>query len=111
MSRRRAAGAAEAAPVFAALGDETRLGLLSRLCASGPQSISGLTAGVTISRQAVTKHLDVLAGAGLVRDARRGRERIWKVEPTRLGEARRYLDEISKGWDEALDRLKRMVEE
>jgi DNA-binding transcriptional ArsR family regulator len=107
----RATGLAEAAPLFAALGDETRLGILSRLCAGGPQSIAGLTAGAAVSRQAVTKHLDVLAGAGLVRGARRGRERVWAVEPARLDEARGYLAEISKGWDEALERLRRLVEE
>ena len=62
-------------------------------------------------RQAVTKHLHVLAGAGLVRDARRGRDRIWELEPDKLAEARRTLDEISKRWDEPLDHLKRYVEE
>ena len=113
MSRRsaRAAGVAEAAPVFAALGDETRLGLVSRLCEGGPWSIARLTDGFPVTRQAVTKHLHVLAGAGLVRDVRRGRERIWELEPDKLAEARRALDELSKRWDEALDRLKAYVEE
>jgi DNA-binding transcriptional ArsR family regulator len=107
----RAAGVAQAAPVFAALGDETRLALVTRLCGAGPWSIARLTAGSDMTRQAVTKHLHVLAGAGLVRDARRGRERVWELEPDRLAEVRRTLDEISRRWDEALDRLKRYVEE
>ncbi len=113
MSRRsaRAAGLVQTAPVFAALGDETRLALVARLCEGGPRSIARLTAGSAVTRQAVTKHLHVLAGAGLVRDARRGRERIWELEPYKLIEARRTLDEISKRWDEALDRLKSYVEE
>src|SRR5271154_3902335 len=85
-----------AAPVFAALGDETRLALVARLCAGGPRSITHLTEGSAITRQAITKHLQVLAGAGLVRDVRQGRERIWEFEGERLEEARRYLDEISK---------------
>jgi DNA-binding transcriptional ArsR family regulator len=100
-----------AAPVFAALGDETRLALVTRLSAGGPRSIRHLTAGSAITRQAITKHLQVLAGAGLVRDVRQGRERIWEFEGERLDEARRYLDEISKGWDRALGRLKKLVEE
>jgi DNA-binding transcriptional ArsR family regulator len=112
MSRRSAtAGLAQAAPLFAALGDETRLELVARLSQGGPWSIARLTAGSDITRQAVTKHLHVLAGAGLVRDARRGRERIWELEPDKLDEARRALDQISRSWDEALDRLKSFVEE
>lgn len=105
------AGLAKAAPVFAALGDQTRLALVTRLCGGGPQSITRLTTGSAVTRQAITKHLDVLAGAGLVRDLWRGRERIWELDPDRLAEARRYLDQISKGWDEALARLKKFVEE
>ena len=101
---------ARTAPVFAALGDETRLALMARLCAGRPLSIAQLTVGTAVTRQAITKHLHVLADAGLVRDARRGRERIWKLETSRLDEARRYLDAISKRWDEALDRLKSFVE-
>src|SRR5215208_3626562 len=98
MSRRnaRAAGLADAAPVFAALGDETRLALVARLCEGGPWSIARLTDGCNVTRQAVTKHLHVLADAGLVRDARRGRERLWELEPDKLVEARRALDQISK---------------
>jgi DNA-binding transcriptional ArsR family regulator len=99
----------DAAPVFAALGDETRLKLVRRLCA-GPGSITQLTAGTAVTRQAITKHLQVLAGAGLVKDVRRGREHIWEFEAARLEEARRCLDEISRQWDAALDRLRDFVE-
>ena len=113
MLRRSAgpAGVVSRAPVFAALGDETRLALVDRLCASGPQSIALLTTGSAVTRQAVTKHLHVLAGAGLVRDVRRGRERIWELEPEGLDEARGSLDEISQRWDEALSRLRRFDED
>jgi DNA-binding transcriptional ArsR family regulator len=98
------------APLFAALGDETRLRLVSRLCENGPMSIAKLTAGSEVTRQAITKHLEVLADAGLVRGTRDGRERVWELAPRRLEEARRYLDLISKQWDEALGRLKVFVE-
>ncbi len=114
MSPRSAAqltGPAEAAPVFAALGDKTRLALMTRLGASQPLSIAELARGIPLTRQAVTKHLEVLSHAGLVRDFRRGRERMWQPEAQRLGEARRYLDAISKRWDDALARLKAYVEE
>jgi DNA-binding transcriptional ArsR family regulator len=100
-----------AAPVFAALGDETRLALVARLSSEGPLSISRLTAGSAVTRQAVTKHLDVLATAGLVSDVRRGRERIWELAPDQMETARAYLEHVSKRWDKALDRLKKFVEE
>jgi DNA-binding transcriptional ArsR family regulator len=100
-----------AAPVFAALGDTTRLALLDRLSTSGPLSITRLTAGTTITRQAITKHLHVLADAGLVRDVRSGREHHWELAPERLGEARRSLDQIAAQWDLALARLKSFVED
>jgi DNA-binding transcriptional ArsR family regulator len=99
------------APVFAALGDETRLALVARLSHGGPQSIARLTAGSEVTRQAITKHLGVLEEAGLARHVRRGRERIWELDTRRLGEARRYLDQISRGWDEALGRLRTLVED
>ena len=98
------------APVFAALGDGTRLRLVAMLCAGGAFSIAQLTAGTDISRQAVTKHLRILADAGLVRDARLGRERLWAFEPARMEEARRSLDEIARQWDQALGKLKAVVE-
>ncbi|MGH2584364.1 MAG: ArsR/SmtB family transcription factor [Dehalococcoidia bacterium] len=102
---------AQAAPLFAALGDETRLALVARLSAAGPLSITRLTRGSAVTRQAITKHLNVLAGAGLVHDIRRGRERIWELDTDRLDEARRWLDQIEQQWDEALSRLKAFVEE
>jgi DNA-binding transcriptional ArsR family regulator len=96
--------------IFAALGDKTRLDLVARLCSGGPLSITRLTAGADVTRQAITKHLNILAGAGLVKDIRVGRERLWEVETRQLDEARRCLDRISGQWDEALGRLKLAVE-
>lgn len=104
------AAAREAAPLFAALGDPTRLLLLGRLSTGGPGSIAQLAEKAQVSRQAITKHLEVLAGAGLVRSNRQGRERIWELEPRRLDDAHDYLEQISKHWDAALDRLKQLVE-
>jgi DNA-binding transcriptional ArsR family regulator len=98
------------ASVFAALGDETRLKLASMLC-TGDRSIAELTAGTDITRQGVTKHLSVLAKAGLVRDVWSGRERRWQLEPERLLDARRSLELIEQQWDAALMRLKRAVEQ
>ena len=103
--------AREAAPVFAALGDPTRLRLVSRLCNDGPLSIARLSDGARVTRQAITKHLHTLAVAGLVRDSRQGRERVWELAPRRLESAQLYLDSISRQWDEALGRLKAFVEE
>src|SRR3954452_21196798 len=99
----------DAAPLFAALGDETRLGLLLRLSNEGPGSSSHLGARAGVSRQAVAKHLGVLAGAGLIRDTRRGRERIWAIDRARFAEANDYLARISRQWDAALTRLKVFV--
>ena len=99
-----------AAPVFAALGDETRLGIVTRLCAEGPLSITRLTVGGGVTRQAVTKHLHVLADAGLAHSSQAGRERIWELEPRPLLSARECLSQISAQWDEALARLQRFVE-
>jgi DNA-binding transcriptional ArsR family regulator len=98
------------APVFAALGDVTRLQLVAVLCAGGAMSIASLTAGTDMTRQAVTKHLQVLADAGLVHDVKVGRERRWQFEAARLDEARRSLDAIAAQWDRALDRLKASLE-
>lgn len=102
---------ARAAPIFAALGDETRLEIVKRLGSSGPFSIAQLSAGRPVTRQAITKHLAVLAKAGLVRSRRRGRERIWSFEAKQIDEARRCLDRISEQWDQALERLKQFVED
>ncbi len=102
---------AGAAPVFAALGDETRLNIVHRLCARGPQSIVRLTDGTNMSRQAITKHLNALARAGLVRSERHGRERVWELEAKRLADARRYLDQVSQQWDDAIERLRAFVED
>jgi DNA-binding transcriptional ArsR family regulator len=99
-----------AAPVFAALGDAARLHIVSRLCEAGPLSISRLTAGTSISRQAVTKHLHALSNAGLIRGERCGRERIWRLEPRRLAEVQGHLDQISAQWDAAIERLRAFVE-
>jgi DNA-binding transcriptional ArsR family regulator len=98
------------APLFAALGDETRLTIVSRLCSGGPTSIAALTEGTGVTRQAITKHLLVLADAGLVRDVRRGRERVWDIEEHRLVMARRFLERISELWGDRLERLKKAVE-
>lgn len=98
------------APIFAALGDETRLRLIAVLCAGGAMSIAQLTSGTEITRQAVTKHLQVLAEAGLVHDVKVGRERQWEFEPTQLEEARRSLEVIAQQWDHALNKLKIAVE-
>jgi DNA-binding transcriptional ArsR family regulator len=105
-----AARAFEAAPVFAALGDRTRLHIVTRLSGGGRLSIARLTTGTRVSRQAVTKHLETLAHAGLVRSQRRGRERLWELETGRLARAGRYLEQISRDWDDALERLRKMVE-
>jgi DNA-binding transcriptional ArsR family regulator len=113
MSRSHSAAAirlTEAAPVFAALGDVTRIRLVARLSADGPLSISHLSEGTGVTRQAITKHLRAMGDAGLVRDTRRGRERIWELEPKRLEKARRSLDQISADWDSAINRLKAFVE-
>ena len=100
-----------AASTFAALGDATRLHVVSRLAREGPLSITALSEGVEVTRQAVTKHLEVLAGAGIVRSEWRGRERLWELKTRHLEEARRTLDVISERWDRAIERLKEMVEE
>jgi DNA-binding transcriptional ArsR family regulator len=101
----------EAAPVFAALGEATRLTLVARLCAEGPLSIARLSEGSGVTRQAITKHLQTLADAGVVQGTRAGRERIWQIETKRLENARRCLDQISSQWDAAIERLQAFVEE
>lgn len=98
------------APVFAALGDATRLKLVALLCAGGAMSITQLTAATDLSRQGVTKHLQVLAQAGLVRDEKLGRERLWRLEAARLAEAQQALAMIGRQWDDALLRLQAHLE-
>ena len=99
------------AAVFAALGDATRLSVVARLSAGEPQSIARLTDGTRLSRQAVTKHLRVLADAGVVRSIRVGRESLFELQPHPLAEVRDYLDRVSRRWDDALARLKAHVEQ
>jgi DNA-binding transcriptional ArsR family regulator len=99
------------APVFAALGDETRLSLVAKLCGGQPYSISQLTKGSKLTRQAITKHLRVLENAGLVRNIHEGRESRFEFDPKPVEEIRKYLDFVSAQWDEALSRLKSFVED
>lgn len=87
------------AALFGALGDATRLSLLSRLCASGPLSISQLTCGLGISRQAVTKHLRLLEACGLARGTRAGRERLFEFQPGAAELARAWLEGAVRAWD------------
>lgn len=111
-SRSKSSGTVnEAAPVFAALGDDTRLGLLRRLAAEGPLSITQLSEGTGVTRQAITRHLHTLGDAGLIRDRRRGRERLWELDPEQLKGTRIALDRIAMQWDDALDRLRTLVED
>ncbi len=98
------------ADVFAALGDPTRLRLVAVLCAGGAFSIAQLTANTDISRQGVTKHLQVLAEAGVVRDVKIGRERLWQLDPAQIEAARRTLETIGQQWETALGKLKAFVE-
>ena len=112
MSRTSSAAEAKltkAAPIFAALGDPTRLRVVARLCVDGPLSITHLSDGAKVTRQAITKHLRTLLDAGLVRGRRHGRERIWELEVKRLEIAHNCLDQISAQWDAALGRLKAFV--
>jgi DNA-binding transcriptional ArsR family regulator len=98
------------ASIFAALGDPRRLRIVARLSSEGPLSITGLASGSDVTRQAITKHLAVLADAGLVRGARTGRERLFELEPRPLGVAVRHLAAMSARWDAAIGRLRRDVE-
>lgn len=106
-----AAGVAEAAPLFDALGDPNRLRIVTRLCDEGPSSTSRVSAELPVTRQAVTKHLLALEAVGLVRSHRSGRERIWTVRTEPLGEASDYLVRLSERWDHVIDRLREFVEE
>ena len=107
MSKRRVdQSVAGAAVLFAALGDPTRMALLHRLSRDGPASISVLADDFHTTRQGVTKHLQVLAGAGIIAGKRRGREHVWAINASSLADAQRHLDLIARGWDDALARLK-----
>ena len=111
MSKRRVEqNLARVALLFAALGDETRLTLLNRLSHGGPASITVLAESFDLTRQGVTKHLQVLAGAGIIAGRREGREHVWALNAARLTEAMRCLDSIGRRWDDALSRLKLHVE-
>lgn len=101
----------EPARVFAALGDRTRLSLLTRLSDGQPRSIAALSVDTNLTRQAVTKHLHVLEEAGIVRSTRVGRESRFTYRPEPIAEARSYLDRVTAQWDDALLRLKRFVED
>ena len=103
-------GLAGAAILFAALGDPTRLALLQRLARGGPASISTLAADFDVSRQGITKHLHVLADAGVIDGERAGREHVWSMNPSRLAQAMRQIEVISRGWDSSLERLKAHLE-
>lgn len=107
---RRTANRRSHASVFAALGDETRLSLLNKLFRGQPRSISKLTHGSRLSRQAITKHLRVLQRAQIVRCSRSGRESLFEFNPQPIEELRSYLDFVSEQWDQTLSRLKSFVE-
>lgn len=106
-----AAAPADPAPVFAALGDATRLALVARLSDGQPRSIAQLTDGLDLTRQGVTKHLRVLQQAGIVASERVGRESRFAFTPAPIDEVRSYLDRVSRQWDAALGRLKAFVED
>jgi|SRR5690606_35976965 len=110
MSNAEARARADPAAVFAALGDPTRLALLRTLSDGRARSISALSEGSALTRQAVTKHLDVLARVGLVRRARVGRESRFTYRPEPIAQARAYLDTVSAQWHDALTRLRAHVE-
>lgn len=114
MSQKRRSGIAARrqtrAPIFAALGDETRLSLVAKLCSGQPYSISQLTRGSKLTRQAITKHLRVLQRAGIVHSAHRGRETRFEFDAEPIAGIKEYLDFVSRQWDQALSRLRAFVE-
>ena len=114
MSPKHSGGAAKRqayAPVFAALGDPTRLSLVAQLCSGQPYSISQLTEGSKLTRQAITKHLRVLEAAGMVHSVRTGRQSLFEFDPRPIKEINEYLSLVSEQWDQALARLKAFVED
>ena len=108
---RRAVKRLPHAPAFAALGDETRLSLVAKLCGGQPHSIAQLTQGSRLTRQAITKHLRVLEDVGIVRSIRAGRENLFEFNPKPIGDLKAYLDFVSEQWNQALTRLKSFVED
>ena len=98
------------APVFSALGDETRLSLVAKLCGGESRSISQLTEGSRLTRQAITRHLRVLERAKIVHSVQSGRESLFEFDPKPIEEIKEYLDLVSEQWDHALSRLKSFVE-
>ena len=110
-NNRKIAAQLPPAALFAALGDETRLGLVARLASGQPCSIVQLTEGSRLTRQAITKHLRVLANAGIVRCTRSGREALYEFQPRPIMEMHEYLESVSRQWDMALSRLKSFVEQ
>jgi DNA-binding transcriptional ArsR family regulator len=108
---RKAARLRAHAPVFAALGDDTRLSLVAKLADGRPYSISQLTEGSTLTRQAITKHLRVLENVGMVHSSRAGRESLFAFNPQPIQGMKEYLDLVSEQWDQALSRLKSFVED
>jgi len=114
MSRKNRSGVAASlrapAPIFAALGDKTRLALVARLCGGRPHSISQLTRGSRLTRQAITKHLRVLERAEIVRSVHVGRESLFELNPEPIEELKKYLEQVSAHWDRKLARLKLFVE-
>jgi DNA-binding transcriptional ArsR family regulator len=99
------------APLFDALGDANRLRIIMRLCDLGPSSTSQVTQVIPVTRQAASKHLQLLESAGLVTSTRRGRERVWTVQTEPLAQASDYLTQLSRRWDAAVERLRAFVEE
>ena len=98
------------APIFAALGDATRLKLVGRLVDGRARSIAQLADGLDLTRQGVTKHLRVLQRAGIVKARSVGRECRFTFVPEPVHRARSYLETVSAQWDDALARLKAFVE-
>jgi DNA-binding transcriptional ArsR family regulator len=103
--------AAATASLFGALGDPHRLDMIIGLCDAGPRSTLQVAQSIPLSRQAATKHLEVLEAVGAVRSSKQGRERIWTVEPRPLAAAGDYLSALSRRWDGVIDRLTAFVED
>jgi DNA-binding transcriptional ArsR family regulator len=111
VTAKRRSALEDRALAFAALGDETRLALMGKLAGGPPQSIARLAEGSALTRQAITKHLRVLENAGVARSVRVGRENLFELRPEPLKDLQAYLQLVSNQWDEALARLKSLVEE